>query len=171
MKIIETERLNLREITADDAAFILDLLNQPSFIRFIGDRNVRTVDEARAIIENRYRPSYEKFGFGFYTVELKTDNTPIGICGFVRRDNLPDADVGFAFLPAYEGKGYAFEAAQATMEYGKENLNLSRVLAIVDPDNVRSHRLLEKIGLKFDGMITMPGETKEIRLYSTDRAE
>src|SRR6478672_9946174 len=107
MKILETERLILREIDETDDAFMLDLLNQPSFIKYIGDRNVRTLEQAREFIESRYRQSYRINGFGLYAVEVKDTNTAIGICGFVRRDSLPDADIGFAFLPQFEGKGYA----------------------------------------------------------------
>ncbi len=116
MKILETERLMLRNVVNSDAEFVLDLLNQPSFIKFIGDRNVRTISEAENYIETRFTKSYQDFGFGMYLVELKTPNselrTPIGICGFVKRDTLPDVDIGFAFLPQFGGKGYAVESAQ-----------------------------------------------------------
>ncbi len=166
MKILETERTILREIVADDAAFILDLLNQPSFIKYIGDRNVRTVEQAREYIASRFTASYEKFGFGFYVVELKSDNTPIGICGFVKRDTLPDADVGFAFLAAFEGKGYGFETAHQILEYGRDTLKLPRVLAITSQNNDRSGRLLERIGLKYERLISLGAE--ELKLYSTD---
>src|SRR5215213_2659832 len=130
MKILETERLIIREISESDDAFMLDLLNQPSFIKYIGDRHVRNLEQSREFIENRYRASYRNNGFGLYAVELKAEfadredsaqeirNPVIGICGFVRRDTLPDADIGFAFLPQFERKGYAFESAAAVMEYG-----------------------------------------------------
>src|SRR5215213_9907930 len=130
MKILETERLIIREIGESDDAFMLDLLNQPSFIKYIGDRHVRNLEQSRDFIENRYRASYRNNGFGLYAVELKENQTPVGICGFVRRDTLPDADIGFAFLPQFERKGYAFESASAVMEYGREVLGLRRVLAI-----------------------------------------
>ena len=120
MKILETERLIVRELVESDAEFILDLLNQPSFIKYIGDRNVRTADEAKDFIETRYRKSYEDNGYGLYLVELKTPDsrlqTAVGICGFVKRDNFQYADIGFAFLPQFEKQGYAFESASALME-------------------------------------------------------
>ena len=166
MKILETERMILREVTTEDAEFILDLLNQPSFIRHIGDRNVRTIDEARDYIESRFRESYKKFGFGMWAVELKETNQPIGICGFVKRDGLPDADIGFAFLPQYERKGYAFEAANAAMKYGSDVLSLNTILAITSKDNESSGKLLGKLDFKFERLIVLPGDDKELKLYS-----
>lgn len=168
MKIIETERTILREVTKEDGKFILDLLNQPSFIKFIGDRNVRTVEQARDYIESRFTASYEKFGFGMWAVVLKETNQPIGICGFVRRDSLPDADIGFAFLPQFEGKGYAFESAAAALRYGRTVLNLNRILAIVTQTNASSIKLLEKLDFKYERLIEMPGEEKELKLFSSD---
>lgn len=168
MKIIETERTIFREVTKDDAEFILDLLNQPSFIRYIGDRNVRTVSEARDYIESRFRESYKQFGFGMYAVELKETGTPVGICGFVKRDSLPDADIGFAFLPQFERKGYALESADTVMKYGREKLNLERVLAITSQDNENSGRLLEKLGFKFERLIKLPHDAEELKLFSSD---
>lgn len=168
MKILETERTVLREIVESDAEFILDLLNQPSFIKYIGNRNVHTLADARDFIENRYRQSYRQNGYGLYIVELKEDQTPIGICGFVKRDSLPDADIGFAFLPQYGEKGYAYESAEAVMKYGWDVLNLKRVLAITSQDNKRSERLLEKIGFKYERLIKLPHDEKELKLFSTD---
>ena len=168
MKILETERTILRELTTDDAEFILDLLNQPSFIRYIGDRNVRTTDEARGYIETRFTESYKKFGFGLWAVELKETSQPIGICGFVKRDSLPDADIGFAFLPQFERKGYAYESAYAVMKYGTDALNLKRVLAITSQDNESSVRLLEKINFKFERLIKLPPEQEELKLFSSE---
>ena len=167
MKPIETTRTILRELTADDAEFMLDLLNQPSFIKYIGDRNVRTLEQARDYIETRFIASYKKFGFGLYLVELKEDNTPIGINGFVKRDSLPDADIGFAFLPQYCDQGYAFESSVAVLDYGKNILGLNRVLAITSQDNESSGKLLEKIGLKFESLIKQPHDTEELKLFST----
>lgn len=168
MKILETERTILREVTADDAEFILDLLNQPSFIKFIGDRNVRTAAQARDYIESRFTESYEQFNFGMWAVELKYDKTPIGICGFVKRDYLPDADIGFAFLPQFEKKGYAVETAAAALEYGSDVLGLKRVLAIASPDNESSRRLLGKINFKFKRLIKSPPDNAELKLFSVD---
>lgn len=166
MKILETERLSLREITEADAEFVLDMLNQPSFIKYIGDRNVRTPEQAREFIENRYRKSYRDHGFGLYLVELKDSGAPVGLCGFVRRDTLPDADIGFSLLPQFEKKGYGFESAAAVLAYGRDVLNFKRVLAITTPDNESSGRLLEKIGFKFDRIIEMP-DGERLKLFST----
>lgn len=157
--ILETERLILREVTEDDAPFVLDLLNQPSFKKYIGDRGVRTVEQAREYAETRFIDSYRTNGFGLYLVELKADSSPIGICGFVSRETLPAPDIGFALLPQYEKQGYAFEAASATMEHGRETLGFARVLAITTTDNDSSRILLEKIGLKFESEIKIGGET------------
>jgi len=168
VKILETERTILREVTKDDADFILDLLNQPSFIHYIGDRNVRTTHEARDYIESRFTESYKKFGFGMWAVELKETNQPVGICGFVKRDSLPDADIGFAFLPQYAGQGYAYESAVAVMRYGRDVLNLKRVLAITSQDNESSGRLLEKINFKFERLIKLPHDAEELKLFSSD---
>ena len=167
MKIFETERTTLREVCADDAEFILDLLNQPSFIRYIGDRNVRSVAGAVEYIESRFTSSYRQFGFGMWAVELKETETPIGICGFVRRDSLPDADIGFAFLPQFEKKGYAFESAAAAMKYGRDVLGLKRVLAITSQDNESSGRLLEKLNFKFESLIILPPDAEELKLFSS----
>ena len=179
MKILETERLILREVVESDDAFMLDLLNQPSFIKYIGDRNVRNLEQSREFIESRYRASYRTNGYGLYAVELKSEiaggddaaseipNSVIGICGFVRRHTLPDADIGFAFLPQFERLGYAFESASAIMEYGRNVLGLKRVLAITSVDNESSGRLLAKLGFKFDGLVTLDGDTEEIKLFSS----
>ena len=168
MKILETERTILREVVENDAEFILDLLNQPSFIKFIGDRNLRNAEQARDYIESRFTESYKKFGFGMWAVELKETSESIGICGFVRRDSLPDADIGFAFLPQYEKKGYAFESAFAALQYGRTVLNLSRVLAIVSQINESSVKLLEKLDFKYERLIEMAGEEEELKLFSSD---
>ena len=168
MKILETERTILRKVTEADADFVLNLLNQPSFIRYIGDRNVRTTREARDYIESRFTESYKKFGFGMWAVELKETNQPVGICGFVKRDSLPDADIGFAFLPQYAGQGYAYESANGSMEYGRNVLNLNPVLAITSKDNESSGRLLGKLNFKFERLITLPGDVEELKLFSSD---
>src|SRR6266576_4139031 len=146
MKVLETDRLVLRRFTPADAEFILALLNDPSFIRFIGDKRVRNVDDARNYILNGPVASYERFGFGLYAVELKAGNVPVGMCGILQRDTLPHPDIGFAFLPAYWNQGYAFESAAAVMDHARETLKLGCILAITSPDNEPSGKLLEKIG-------------------------
>jgi RimJ/RimL family protein N-acetyltransferase len=165
-KVLETERLVLRHLMAGDAAFMLRLLNEPSWLRFIGDRGVRTLEEARAYIARGPGASYERFGFGLDLVELKGEGTPVGLCGLVKRDALEDVDIGFAFLPEFWGRGYAHEAAAAVLEYAARVLGLRRVAAITDPDNESSIRLLEKLGLSFERMIRLPGDDEEIKLFA-----
>lgn len=168
MTILETERLVIRKLSADDAEFIVELLNQPSFLRYIGDKGVRNNVDAVQYIQTGPVASYERFGFGLYLVELKETGVPIGICGLLKRDSLPDVDVGFAFLPAYWSQGYALESAAAVMNYGKEVLGLRRIVAITSPDNDASIRLLEKIGLRFEGMIKLSSDQSEVRLFGSD---
>ena len=163
--VIETERLVLRKVTIDDAEFVLALLNQPSFIRYIGDRGVRNLEDARGYILNRLIASYEQNGYGLYLVEIKESGTPIGISGLVKRDTLPDADIGFAFLPEYWSKGYAVESAVAVMKYARETLKLTRILAITSPDNAASAKLLGKIGLRFERMIKLSDDDDEVKLF------
>ena len=150
MSVLQTERLNLRELTLDDAPFILTLLNEPSFLRFIGDKKVRTLEAARQYLLNGPMASYAHHGFGLNLVELNDSHTPIGICGLLKREELPDPDIGFAFLPDFWGKGFAYEAAVAVMNDARERLKLNRVLAIVNPDNDASIKLLERLGMKFE---------------------
>lgn len=168
MKVLETERLILRRLSADDAEFMLELLNDPGWIRFIGDKGVRTVDEARAYIRQGPMAMYARYGFGLYRTELKEGAVPIGICGLIKRDGLDDVDVGFAFLPAFRDKGYAREAAAASMEYGRRVLGMGRIVAITLPDNRSSIKLLEKLGMRFERMIRLPGDTEELCLYASD---
>jgi RimJ/RimL family protein N-acetyltransferase len=166
--VLETERLRLRHLSPEtDAEFILELLNHESFIRYIGDKGARNLDDARAYIREGPARSYQENGFGLYLVELKDDATPIGICGIIKRETLPDADIGFAFLPRYWKRGYALESAAAVMTYARQMLGLDRILAITTPDNESSARLLAKIGFRFDRMIRMTPEAPEIRLFTT----
>lgn len=168
MTVLETERLTLREITTNDAAFLLGLLNEPSFIQNIGDKKVRTVDDARLYALNGPIASYKQHGFGLYLVALKETGQPIGICGLVKRDALPDADIGYAFLPAYWRKGYALEATAATKQYALTVLGHLELLAIVNAENASSIRVLEKIGFKFKRMVRMTPDAPEICLYSSE---
>ncbi len=165
MIILETERLLLRKLDVTDAPFILRLLNEPSFLRFIGDKSVRTLENARQYLLNGPIASYETHGFGLYLVTLKANGESMGMCGLLKRDSLPDPDIGFAFVPEFWNQGYALEAASAVMDYAKDVLKLPRILAITDKDNDASGRLLEKIGLRFDQFINMPGDRKETKLF------
>jgi RimJ/RimL family protein N-acetyltransferase len=145
MALLQTERLELREFAVDDAPLVLELVNDPLWIRFIGDRNVRSLDAARDYIA-KLRRSYEENGFGLYLVERRSDREPLGMCGLVKRDTLPAPDIGFAFLERHRGEGYALEAARATLDYARAQLGLARVLAIATADNERSGNLLMKLG-------------------------
>ena len=168
MSLLETERLVLRRLSTDDAEFILELLNQPSFLRYIGDKEVRNIADAVRYIQTGPVASYERFGFGLYLVELKENGESIGMCGLLKRDSLPDVDVGFAFLPSYWSQGYAFESAAAVMNYGREVLGLRRIVAITSPDNDASIKLLEKIGLRFERMIKLSSDQPEVRLFGSN---
>ena len=168
MKILETERLILQQASTDDAEFILALLNEPSFIHNIGDRGVRTLDEARDYIINRMVASYENFGFGMYLVILKGTGIPTGLCGLVKRDGLDDVDIGYAFLPQYWSKGYATESALAVKEYAKDTVGLERLVGITAPKNQGSIQVLEKIGLEFEKMVRLSEDDIELKLYVTD---
>jgi RimJ/RimL family protein N-acetyltransferase len=163
--IVETGRLALRRFDAGDAPFVLRLLNEPSWIENIGDKGVRSLDDAARYIENGPVAMYARAGFGLYLVELKPALQPIGMCGLIKRDGLADVDVGFAFLPAYWGRGLAREAASAIVEYGQRAFGLARIVAIVSEGNDRSSALLERLGFAFEGMTSVrAGE--ELRLYA-----
>ncbi len=164
---LTTERLILREINDDDASFILALLNDPGFIRYIGDRAVRTVDDARAYIHNGPVASYAQNRFGLWRVAQADVDIPIGMCGLIKRPGLPDPDIGYAYLPEFRGKGYAIEAAAAVLAFARDTLKLERVLGITSMDNDRSGKVLERIGLRRDGIVQLP-DGSECRLYSID---
>ena len=152
--ILETERLLLRQFSITDTTFIIELVNSPGWLAFIGDRNIKTEKEAVEYLRNGPLKSYEVNGFGLSLVEMKNDMTPIGMCGILKRDSLENPDIGFAFLPEYMGRGFAFEIANATMTYAKNILKLPVILAITVPGNKRSIKLLEKMGLKFSRIIS-----------------
>lgn len=168
MKVLETERLILRRLTLEDAAFILQLVNEPSWLRFIGDRRVRSLEDARSYIQKGPVESYERLGFGLYAVERKGEPGPIGICGLVKRESLEDVDIGFAFLPSFWGQGYAYESASAVMAYGRRTFDLKRLVAVTSPDNYASIRVLEKLGLQFEKIVRLSPEDSEILLYARD---
>lgn len=165
MNICTTERLTLRQFTLDDAPFILELLNDPAYIQNISDKGVRTIEDARGYIHNGPIASYQRFGFGLYLVLLRETGVSLGMCGLIKRDTLPDVDIGFAFLPQYRANGYAFEAASAVMAYGRDTLKLERIIAIVSPNNNDSIKLLLKLGLKFDRMIQWADDGSELKLF------
>lgn len=165
--MLTTARLALRHLEDRDGPFMLRLLNDPAFIRNIGDRGVRSEEQALRYTREGPVASYLKHGYGLYLVELLGSGEPIGICGLVKRDYLDDPDIGFAFLPEFGRQGYGFESAAAVKDYALETLRVPRLLAITSQDNFASIRLLEKIGLTFERMISPPGRDEVLRLFST----
>jgi [ribosomal protein S5]-alanine N-acetyltransferase len=156
---LQTERLALHRFDVADVEFIFRLVNDPSWLRFIGDKNVHNLDDARRYLREGPLDMYERHGFGMYRVEEKATGTSAGMCGLIKRDTLPDVDVGYAFLPEFRGKGFAYEAAAAVLEHGNRNFGLRRILAITSPDNAASMRVLEKAGMKFERMLEFsPGD-------------
>jgi len=163
--IVETSRLILRHIAVQDATFILALLNDSSFLQYVGDKQVRNLESAQNYILEGPVASYQTFGYGLYLVELIDTGEPIGICGVIKRDFLDHADLGFALMPGYRGNGYAFESALATVDFARDKLRLTQIIAITDPGNVNSIKLLEKLGMTFDKRLELPGADKQLNLY------
>lgn len=166
MTVLGTERLILREFTVEDAEFILALLNEPSFLRYIGDKKVRELEDARQYILNGPVASYERNGFGLYLVELRESHTPMGMCGLIQREELPDPDIGFAFLPEFWNKGFAFEAATAVLQDARERRRLERILAITSLDNEASIGLLQRLGFTFEREIKLAADREPVKLFN-----
>jgi RimJ/RimL family protein N-acetyltransferase len=166
MNVLETERLALRRFAVEDDAFILELVNDPAWLRFIGEKGVKTLSDARDYLLKGPIDMYERLGFGAYLVVRKGDSTPMGLCGLIKRDALRDVDLGFAFLPPFRGMGYAYEAASAVMAYGGKAFGLTRIVAITSPENVVSARLLEKLGFVFESSMRLGEGGPEVRLFA-----
>ena len=166
MTVLETARLALREFDARDAEFVLRLVNEPSFLRYIGDRGVRTLDDARKYIADGPVAGYARDGHGLMRVERKSDGASLGMCGLLKRDALPEPDIGFSFFPEYWSQGYALEAASAVMRHARDTLAIGRILAITTRDNASSMRLLDKLGFRFERMIALG--TEELRLFASE---
>jgi len=167
-QILETERLTLREFTAEDDDFIIKLLNSPGWTKYIGKSKVQTSDDAKKHLLNGPIKSYKTNGFGLSLVTLKSNNASIGMCGLIKRETLEYIDIGFAFLPEYTCFGYAFEIASATLDYAKHTLNLKKIVAITSTDNISSVKLLEKIGLKFEKNIRLKDDIEEVLLFGIE---
>ena len=163
--LMETERLRMRPVTVDDAALMLAVWNDPAFIRHVTDRGIRTLEQSRDAIRGGAQKLFEDYGYGPYCISLKSDGLMIGICGLFKRENLEDPDIGFSVLPEYCGKGYAGEAAQSVVEYARNTLGIGFLTAIVSPKNAPSIKLIKKLGLTFERMVTMPGDDDAICLY------
>ena len=164
--IAETGRLRLRRFDGSDAAFALELVNEPSWIRFIGKRDVGNLDDARRYLEKGPIAMYARHGFGLWCVALRSTGAAIGMCGLIKRDALPDVDLGFAFLPAYRSQGYAYESSVAVLAHAREALRMRRLVALVDPDNGRSAGLLERLGFYPEGTVRFPGEEKDVLQFA-----
>ncbi|MFE7060995.1 GNAT family N-acetyltransferase [Sutcliffiella sp. NPDC057660] len=167
MILIETDRLILRKVEEIDAAFILQLLNEPGWLEYIGDKGVRSMEDAFHYIKTGPHAMYEREGFGLFLVEWKGNQAPIGLCGLIKRDGLDDVDIGYALLADYHNKGFAFEAAQGTLEYAKD-IGLKRITAITTKDNHSSVKLLEKLGMKPNGFVILPNDNEELMKFSLD---
>lgn len=168
--LIRTARLALREVDEGDAGFVLQLLNQPDFLHYIGDRGVRDLAQAAGYLRSGPIASYALHGHGLYAVEMQDDGTLIGMCGLLRRDELPAPDLGVAFLPAYYGHGYAGEAAGAVLAHARQALGIGRVLAMVAPDNVRCIALLRRLGMRDAGTVRLGSEDIDLLLFETKQA-
>jgi RimJ/RimL family protein N-acetyltransferase len=166
MTVLETERLRLRRLTLDDAPFLLGLLNEPSFLRHIGDRGVRTLEQAEVYLTKGPLDMYRWLGYGLYLVERREDSVPIGICGLIRRPGLDDTDIGFAFKPEFWRRGYAHEAAAATLEHGRRDLGLARIVAIVAEGNEASARLCRKLGMRYERRVRLAPQDEELLLFA-----
>lgn len=162
---IETPRLQIRKLTDNDAAFIYELVNTKEWLQNIGERNVHSHEDALRYLRDVHYKSYEENGFGHYLVQLKNNHIPIGVCGFLKRDTLPGIDAGYAFLPAYFGRGYAFESASAILQYARDTLKFPSLYAIVLPSNLPSRKLLGKLGFLFEKKIKFPPAGEELMLY------
>ncbi|MDO5975734.1 GNAT family N-acetyltransferase [Flavivirga jejuensis] len=165
--MVETNRLLVKKFTLKDASFFKELVNTPNWLKYIGDRNVKTINDAEAYIKNNHFKSYDTLGFGFYKLLLKEENNkPIGSCGLVKREGLDDVDIGFAFLPEYEGKGFGYESSIAVLKIAKEQFHLKKVVAIASPTNLNSIKLLEKLGLIFEKKVKPFEDEKELLLFA-----
>lgn len=165
---LTTLRLRLRWLTEDDAALMLTIWNDPDFIRHVGDRGIRTPTEARQAMHDGILKLYADLGYGPYLVESLDGGSPMGICGLFKRDNLDYPDIGYSLLSEFRGRGYAFEAARSVLMHARDHLGLSQLKAIVSLDNTPSVRLLEKLGMRFEGVLRMPGEDDDVALYGIE---
>jgi [ribosomal protein S5]-alanine N-acetyltransferase len=160
----------VRWLDVSDSEFILKLLNEPGWLQYIGDKGIRSLEDAEKYILTGPRSMYERNGFGLFVTEIKETHTPIGLCGLIKRDGLEDVDIGYAFLAAHQSRGYAYEAAKGTIDFARR-LDLKRIVAITTKDNAPSSKLLEKLGMKLEGYTTLPNDTEELKLYGINLKE
>lgn len=167
LSILETERLILQLVNIEDAEFILELYNSPNFVKFIGDRNLRTVKDAENYIKEKFLPHVDKYGFGSFVILRKSDRKKIGNVGIYMRDGLNAPDIGFSFLPEFEGKGYGFEASKKLMEVAFSEFDLKKISAITTKENIASQKLIEKLGLKYKSIVQLPDDPEDLMYYET----
>ena len=170
-KNFKTERLIIRPTSEEDAAFILELLNTPKWLKYIGDRNVKTVESAKEYINNKILPQLKKLGYSNYTLIRKSDKVKIGTCGLYDREGLEGIDIGFAFLPEFERKGYAFESANKLKNVAFDEFGITEISAITTKDNIASQKLLEKLGMIFIGTTNIPNDNEELLLYKINNQQ
>jgi [ribosomal protein S5]-alanine N-acetyltransferase len=170
VQVFETDRLMVRWLDVSDSEFILKLLNEPGWLQYIGDKGIRSLEDAEKYILTGPRSMYDRHGFGLFVTEVKETNEPIGLCGLIKRDGLEDVDIGYAFLAAHQSRGYAYEAAKETIDFARR-LDLKRIVAITTKDNAPSSKLLEKLGMKLEGYTTLPNDTEELKLYGINLKE
>ena len=168
---LETDRLELRRLTLDDARLMLTVWNDPAFLRYVGDRGIRTIADARNALKDGAFQLYAEHGFGPYRMTRRDDGVTVGVCGLFRRDGLPDTDIGFSTLPKYCGQGYGYEAACAVIEHARVDVGLTRLTALVSANNTRSVQLIEKLGLIFEKMVRIPGDDDDVCLYAMQLTE
>lgn len=169
MTVLETERLLLTRLSYDHVEFIFELVNEPSFTQFIGDKDVHSLEDARRYLREGPIGSYERFGYGLFLVTVREGAQAAGICGLVKREEFPDPDLGFAFLERYRRRGYASESARAVLRYGFDELGLGRIIAMADPDNKPSVRLLQNLGFEYAGKVRMPEDDHDIDQFSLQK--
>lgn len=168
MQIVSTPRLRLEPFTLADRAFIVELLNEEDFLRFIGDKGVRSLSDAERYLQEGPLGSYARHGHGLWRVALKESGEVVGMCGLIRRDYLDAPDIGFAFLHRYRGRGFGHEAGAATIAYGRTVLGMARILGVTLPDNTASIALLKKLGLREEGRLAAPNEGRTLLVFSTN---
>jgi len=161
----ETERLILKASSTADAEFVLELCNTPKWLKYIGDRNIKTVEDAEAYITSKMHPQQKSHGYSNYTVIRKSDNAKMGSCGLYDRDGIEGIEIGFAFLPDFEKKGYAFESASKLLNFALNDLKITEISAVTTKDNISSQKLLEKLGLKLEGPVNLPEDDEELLLF------
>lgn len=165
-EVLQTERLTLRKLNLNDTAFIIELVNSPGWLQYIGYRNIHTTEDANKHLEDGPLKSYEQNGFGLLLIQLKSTGAPIGMCGLLKREALPLPDLGYALLPAYEGKGYITEATSAYLAYVAQQLQIEKLMAITNVDNEKSIRVLEKLHFVFERYMNLSGDDHPVRLFS-----